>query len=101
MSDFALGFDAPDDPANRAQQVRDADRQQAVNDLAAVMATKHGQRALRRILEDCGVFRTSFSGDPLHTAFKEGKRDIGLRLIDAAATADRVGLFAILAQGEL
>lgn len=44
-------------------------------------STYAGRRGLWRVLEECGVFATSFSADPYEMAFREGKRNIGLWLI--------------------
>lgn len=35
---------------------------------------------MRSILESCHSFSTSFTGEPLSMAFKEGERNIGLML---------------------
>lgn len=42
-----------------------------------VFETPEGKEALKFISEECGMFRSSFvPGDPSHTAFNEGKRQV-------------------------
>lgn len=65
-------------------------------DLQAVMKTEQGRRVLRRILDSTGVFRTSFVVDPGVTAFNEGRRDIGLRLMTDMAEADSAEYASIM-----
>jgi len=56
-------------------------RQTEVEDLKFIMSTKQGRRYVWRQLERYGVFRTSFSSDPLIMAYNEGSRNQGLGLI--------------------
>lgn len=60
------------------KELRGRDRELA--DIRAVLSTHHGRRFFWRYLAECGVFRTSFTGNST-TFFNEGKRDIGLRLM--------------------
>jgi hypothetical protein len=46
----------------------------------AVMATPEGRRWIWWLLDRCGVFRTSFTGDNA-TFFNEGSRNVGLMVI--------------------
>lgn len=46
----------------------------------AVMATPQGRRWIWWLLDRCGVFRTSFTGDHV-TYFNEGSRNVGLMVI--------------------
>ncbi|API59633.1 hypothetical protein BSL82_10145 [Tardibacter chloracetimidivorans] len=50
-------------------------------DVKWLMADLRGRRMVRRLLEQAGVFRSSFNGEALGTAFREGERNIGLRLL--------------------
>jgi len=58
-------------------QRAEAKRQTA---FTAVMATAEGRRWIWWLLERCGVFRTSFTGDET-TYFNEGTRNVGLMVI--------------------
>jgi hypothetical protein len=44
-----------------------------------LMSDVDGRAWMWGLLEECGVFHSSFSKDPLEMAFSEGHRDIGLR----------------------
>lgn len=56
-------------------------RQIEVDDLKFVMGHRQGRRFVWRQLESYGVFRSSFSTDPVVMAFNEGGRNLGLKLI--------------------
>lgn len=51
-------------------------------DIAWLMDDKRGRRFIRGLLERAGVFRSSFSESALSTAFAEGRRNEGLRLLE-------------------
>lgn len=53
-----------------------------VSDLAWLMSSKRGRRVVWRLLKNAGVYRLSYSpGDALGTAFNEGNRNQGQRLL--------------------
>jgi hypothetical protein len=52
-----------------------------IEDLAWLMKSKRGRRVMWRLLSNAGVYRQSFTGDALSTAFNEGQRKTGLRLL--------------------
>lgn len=47
------------------------------SDLQRLMSAKWGRRIIWRLLEDCGVFRSTFNESALLMAFKEGNRNLG------------------------
>lgn len=51
------------------------------DDLKWLMSDKRGRRFVHRLLEDTGVYQSSFSSDPLFMSFREGSRQIGLRTL--------------------
>jgi hypothetical protein len=57
--------------------------------LAEVLDTYAGRAVLWDILFSCGIYRTSFTGDPFTTAFKEGARNMGLSLQEKILTAKK------------
>jgi len=63
------------------QEDQERRRQQELSDLEWVMSDGRGRRVVWRLLEQAGVFRLSYTGDALSTAFHEGQRNIGLRLM--------------------
>lgn len=59
------------------------DDKQWVLDIQALMETEFGRRIMWRLLSQfCGVFDATFSSDALAMAWKEGQREVGLRLIE-------------------
>lgn len=57
----------------KARQERD--------DVRWLMGHKAGRRIVWGLLEDAGVYKTSFSTDTHVTAFQEGKRNQGIQLV--------------------
>lgn len=57
-----------------------SEEEQRQNDLKAVVSTPEGKRFIASILADCGIYRSSFTGNS-QTFFNEGQRAAGLRLI--------------------
>jgi len=51
------------------------------DDIIWMMNTKNGRRFIWRALEQCGVFRISFSTNALQMAFAEGNRNYGNNLL--------------------
>lgn len=57
--------------------------------LRAVLNDAAGARFISFVLEMCGVYRLSYEGEDTHaTAFKEGARNVGLRLLALLDEAD-------------
>lgn len=50
-------------------------------DIRWLMESEQGRRIVWRLLNQSGVFRSSFSSDALAMAFSEGNRNIGLQLM--------------------
>lgn len=50
-------------------------------DLAWLMSDKRGRRICSRLLDDAGVYRTSFSTNAMTMAFNEGARNAGTKLL--------------------
>ena len=57
--------------------------QTEIDDLCWLMSDKRGRRFVWRQLAEAGVYRQSFTGEPLTTSFNEGQRSTGLRLMAA------------------
>lgn len=74
-----------DDSIERSAASDQRSRAQRRNDLAVVLGSDAGRSVLYRVLESCGVWRTSFADDPLRTAFAEGRRQVGLMLLSEIA----------------
>lgn len=57
-------------------------QQMLVDDMHRVLSSKSGRRFVWHLLESAGVYRQSFTTDPLVTAFNEGNRRYGLEVLD-------------------
>jgi len=68
-----------------------------IEDFQWLMSDKRGRRIVWRLLESAGVFRSSHTGNALHTAFNEGQRSEGLKVF-AMATAHASASYAKMAQ---
>jgi hypothetical protein len=81
-----------DDPELARAQRREAKAakaRQAQDDsvVQVLMGSVAGRAWAHDVLEDCGVFRTTFTGEALQSAFNEGKRNVGLRLLSSIMQA--------------
>ena len=79
------GYDPLDPQAQDALSLEEAERrriaeQLAVADFKWIMSNKRGRRFIWSLLVRAGVFRLSFTGEPLQMAFNEGQRNEGLRV---------------------
>lgn len=63
--------------ARAAQSAKD----QRLSDMALLLSTRPGRRFVWGLMSDCGIFRTSFDNSGSVTAFNEGRREIGLRVL--------------------
>ena len=71
--------------ADRALTARLA-RETEESDVRWLMSNRRGRRVLRRLLDQAGVFRSSFSTTAMQMAFNEGFRNYGLRMLDLIHT---------------
>lgn len=69
----------PPDADDLALQEEKA-RRLETDDLKWLMSDKRGRRVMWRLLETTGVYRSSFTGNS-ETFFREGQRNVGLRLL--------------------
>lgn len=66
-----------------------SERQQDVIDFGRVLEKYEGRKFLWTMLSQAGVYGTTFRGESTHaTAFEEGKRAMGLWLLEEIFTAD-------------
>lgn len=74
--------------AGERKDVRRAEKDAALADqqrrevMVQIMSAIPGRRWMLEKLEECHVFQTSYSREPIVMAFNEGQRDIGLRLLN-------------------
>ena len=83
------GFDtAPVSAAEHGSQARvdkvspaELDAQAERDELLWLMSDAKGRRFIWRRLAEAGIYRSTFTGDALTSAFKEGERNVGIRLM--------------------
>lgn len=53
-------------------------RRSELSDIASILGTRAGRRFFWRLFTECGIFKTSFTGNN-STFFNEGMRNVGLK----------------------
>lgn len=87
--------------AANESEVRSAEQREKLmqdhvdNDLRFILNSPQGQRFMARILDKCGIHRTSFTGSS-QTFFLEGQRNIGLFLLSDIMRVDPEALVKII-----
>jgi hypothetical protein len=71
-----------DDLRAQREQIRKIQAASDAQDFQAIAILPEGRRLLRRLMSECGVYQTSFTGEALSAAHKEGKRVIGLWVLE-------------------
>ena len=61
-----------------------------MEDLSKILCEEHGRRYMWRLLSFCRVMDRSMDRDALVMAFREGQRDIGMRLMQDIYEAEPV-----------
>jgi hypothetical protein len=93
------------DPTDLRRQEHDAEADEAVarenrrkelEDLRWLLGHPQGRRVASRLLEEAGVFRSSFSHSGSVMAFNEGKRHMGLFITGELMEASPDGYFKLL-----
>ena len=73
---------AAQEQAKEARQLTaDVARQNEEDDIKWLMGSKRGRRIVWRLLDQAGVFRSSFSTNAAVMGFNEGCRNFGLRTL--------------------
>ena len=94
-----------DDPTDLKRQERDAEaeevgarerRRKELEDLRWLLGHPQGRRIVTRLLDEAGVYRSSFNHSGSVMAFNEGKRHIGLFLIAELIEASPDGFMKVL-----
>lgn len=55
-------------------------RQEELDDIKDIASTRGGRRFLQRLFAASYIFQTTYTGEPMSTAFNEGKRSFGLQV---------------------
>ena len=94
---FYVASGAPPPPARsasdpvqieRGEQREARERRERLADLREALASPHCRRFLTAILAQCGIYHATESSSPAEMARLEGKRMIGLWIIDRLNLAD-------------
>jgi hypothetical protein len=88
MTDEPYSADDEKQVRKRQSKAKEATERQQ-EDWRWLLADKRGRRIAWALLEEAGVFRSSFNPDRPHaTAFNEGIRNTGLRVLASVMQAD-------------
>lgn len=68
------------------EQARQLDLEQLQSDVEVLMQSGAGRRIVWRLLETTHVYQTCYRDNPLQMARAEGRREIGLMLLDWITT---------------
>jgi hypothetical protein len=71
--------------ANNALRIK-LDRDSEESDIRWLMSSKRGRRIVWRLLDQAGVFRSSFNTNAMTMSFAEGNRNYGLRVLSQVHT---------------
>jgi hypothetical protein len=76
--------------AHIKKQVGETVAQQKIDDIKAVCGLPQGRRLIWELLDFCGVYGMSFvAGNGDVTAFNEGRRAVGLKLLNRVNNASK------------
>lgn len=64
-----------------AEQRARRERLQRADDMRAVMGTVSGRRFIWRLLNEAGLFSSSYTGEAISGAYGEGKRAVAVKLM--------------------
>lgn len=78
-----------------ARKEQERRREQERADLRAILDTPGGRRFIARCLQKCGVFASTFTGNS-ETFFREGRRSVGLELLDEVMAADEAAFITMV-----
>lgn len=67
--------------ADRKERLTEAARREEIDDVRWLMSSKRGRRFMWRLLEQAGIYRTTYVNSATQTAFLEGGRNFGLMLV--------------------
>lgn len=71
----------------------------ARTDLIFLMSREEGRRTLFRIIEASGMFASTYGSDGRDLAMREGRRSLGLEIIDWLVAIDPMALVRLLEEG--
>lgn len=75
-------------------------RRKQLEDIRVILSDARGRRFYWRLLVECGIFKSSFTGNNT-TFFNEGRRDVGLVLLADLNEADPSAYLVMLDESKL
>lgn len=72
---------ADKEQVEKASKQLKSEQELAIDDLKALLLLPQGKRFIWRQLENCQIFKLSYTGVAESTNFNEGQRNIGLKLL--------------------
>ena len=57
-------------------------------ELAHILSQPEGRAVFWSLLSECGVYAVSYTGDMASTSFKEGRRSIGISILEKVLTGN-------------
>lgn len=76
-------------------------RNQEIDDLKSILATKEGRRVIWRFLERTGIYRNPFSGNQESTAFNCGMLSVGQWVLDECLYANQKATGELIVSGKI
>ena len=87
MSDYnPLDLKSQQKTKDKKKSLQRIDQQNEDSDIKWLMSSKRGRRFIWRLLEQAGVFRSSFNTNAMEMSFSEGNRNYGLKLLNQVHT---------------
>jgi hypothetical protein len=84
-----MSMEGVDMASKKIDELRKRIAERKRSDLLKVLKTAEGRRLFWGLLQEAGVFKTSYAGNALDTAFKEGRRILGLNMLTEILNVDR------------
>ncbi|WP_443696441.1 Bbp19 family protein [Pseudomonas sp.] len=76
-----LDLQAAEDRKKQRQEAAQLEVLRNAEDIKWLLSSKRGRRIVFRLLQDAGVYRSSFNTNALQMSFNEGNRNAGLMLL--------------------
>ena len=73
----------------KMKELSEFERRRVISDTAKVMSTPEGLRFLWWLLEQAHLFNSSFTGQSNTTIFREGERNVGLKVLNNVLEVDK------------
>ena len=87
MSDYnPLDLKSQQKTKDKKKSLERIDQQNEDSDIEWLMSSKRGRRFIWRLLEQAGVFRSSFNTNAMAMSFSEGNRNYGLQILNLIHT---------------